>query len=413
MNKVKDVPVLLLTGYLGSGKTTLVNKILSNKKGIRFAVIVNDIGEVNIDADLIQRQGVVGMNDDSLVALQNGCICCTLRTDLIEQIQGILKTEKFDYIVIEASGICEPESIADTICSIPQLGGAYTRYGIPRLDAVVTVVDALRMRDEFCCAESLTSKDLSEDDIENLLIHQIEFCNIVLLNKASEVSRDELETIHRIVKTLQPSAEIMECDYADIDLNRIISTSMFRYEQVAASAGWVQELGKQVSEEDTDEHCHHHHHEDCDCHHEGHHHHEGECSCGHHHHHESETEEYGISTLLYFRRAAFDMNRFDYFISARWPKNVIRAKGVCYFSDQPEMSYLFEQAGRQKQISEAGLWYATLPEADIKRLMEQEPGLMRDWDEKYGDRMQKIVFIGKDMDKEQLVKELDACLVKE
>lgn len=413
MNKVKDVPVLLLTGYLGSGKTTLVNKILSNKKGIRFAVIVNDIGEVNIDADLIQRQGVVGMNDDSLVALQNGCICCTLRTDLIEQIQGILKTEKFDYIVIEASGICEPESIADTICSIPQLGGAYTRYGIPRLDAVVTVVDALRMRDEFCCAESLTSKDLSEDDIENLLIHQIEFCNIVLLNKASEVSRDELETIHRIVKTLQPSAEIMECDYADIDLNRIISTSMFRYEQVAASAGWVQELGKQVSEEDTDKHCHHHHHEDCDCHHEGHHHHDGECSCGHHHHHESETEEYGISTLLYFRRAAFDMNRFDYFISARWPKNVIRAKGVCYFSDQPEMSYLFEQAGRQKQISEAGLWYATLPEADIKRLMEQEPGLMRDWDEKYGDRMQKIVFIGKDMDKEQLVKELDACLVKE
>ena len=399
MNKVKDVPVLLLTGYLGSGKTTLVNKILSNKKGIRFAVIVNDIGEVNIDADLIQRQGVVGMNDDSLVALQNGCICCTLRTDLIEQIQGILKTEKFDYIVIEASGICEPESIADTICSIPQLGGAYTRYGIPRLDAVVTVVDALRMRDEFCCAESLTSKDLSEDDIENLLIHQIEFCNIVLLNKASEVSRDELETIHRIVKTLQPSAEIMECDYADIDLNRIISTSMFKYEQVAASAGWVQELGKQVSEEDTDEHCHHHHHEDCDCHHEGHHHHEGECSCGHHNHHESETEEYGISTLLYFRRAAFDMNRFDYFISARWPKNVIRAKGVCYFSDQPEMSYLFEQAGRQKQISEAGL-------------MEQEPGLMRDWDEKYGDRMQKIVFIGKDMDKEQLVKELDACLEK-
>lgn len=412
MNKVKDIPVLLLTGYLGSGKTTLVNKILSNKKGIRFAVIVNDIGEVNIDADLIQRQGVVGMNDDSLVALQNGCICCTLRTDLIEQIQGILKTEKFDYIVIEASGICEPESIADTICSIPQLGGAYTRYGIPRLDAVVTVVDALRMRDEFCCAESLTSKDLSEDDIENLLIHQIEFCNIVLLNKASEVSRDELETIHRIVKTLQPSAEIMECDYADIDLNRIISTSMFRYEQVAASAGWVQELGKQVSEEDTDEHCHHHHHEDCDCHHEWHHHHDGECSCGHHHHHESETEEYGISTLLYFRRAAFDMNRFDYFISARWPKNVIRAKGVCYFSDQPEMSYLFEQAGRQKQISEAGLWYATLPEADIKRLMEQEPGLMRDWDEKYGDRMQKIVFIGKDMDKEQLVKELDACLEK-
>ena len=448
MDKIKEIPVLLLTGYLGSGKTTLVNRILSNKKGIRFAVIVNDIGEVNIDAELIQRQGVVGMNDDSLVALQNGCICCTLRTDLIEQILGILKTEKFDYIVIEASGICEPESIANTICSIPQLGGAYTKYGITRLDSVVTVVDALRMKDEFCCAESLTDKNLSEDDIENLLIHQIEFCNIVLLNKASEVTDknlseddienllihqiefcnivllnkasevtpEELETIHRIIKTLQPAAEIIECDYADIDLDRIISTSMFRYEHVAASARWVQELGKHVTEEDTDSHCHHHHHdEECHCNHDKHHHHENgeECSCGHHHHEGGETEEYGISTLLYFRRAAFDMNRFDYFISSRWPKSVIRAKGVCYFSDQPEMSYLFEQAGKQKQISEAGLWYATLPEADIKRLLEQEPGLMRDWDEKYGDRMQKIVFIGKNMDKEQLIKELDACLVKE
>ena len=271
------------------------------------------------------------------------------------------------------------------------------------------------MRDEFCCAESLTDRNLSEDDIENLLIHQIEFCNIVLLNKASEIKREELDTIHRIVRTLQPAAEIIECDYADIDLNRIISTSMFRYEQVAASAGWVQELGKHVSEEDTDHQCHHHHHHDGECHcgHDEHHHHDGECSCGHHHHEGGETEEYGISTLLYFRRAPFDMSRFDYFISSRWPKSIIRAKGVCYFSDQMEMSYLFEQAGKQKQISEAGLWYATLPENDIRKMMEREPGLMRDWDEKYGDRMQKIVFIGKDMDKEQLIKELDSCLVKE
>ena len=422
MNNIKEVPVLLLTGYLGSGKTTLVNRILSNKKGIRFTVIVNDIGEVNIDAELIQRQGVVDMKDDSLVALQNGCICCTLRTDLIEQIMEIMKTGKFDYIVIEASGICEPESIANTICSIPQLGGAYTKYGISRLDAVVTVVDALRMKDEFCCARSLTEKKLSDDDIENLLIHQIEFCNIVLLNKASEVSSSELETIRKIVNTLQPSAQIIECDYADIDINRIISTSMFRYEHVAASAGWVQELGKHVSEEDTDKQCHHHHHhdEECDCGHHHHdeeenacHHHDGECTCGHHHHHGSETEEYGISTLLYFRRAPFDMNRFDYFVSSQWSPNIIRAKGVCYFSDQSEMSYLFEQAGKQKQLSEAGLWYATLPEKDIRQMMEREPGLMRDWDEKYGDRMQKIVFIGKDMDKEQLIKNLDSCLVKE
>ena len=413
MDKTKEIPVLLLTGYLGSGKTTLVNRILSNKKGIRFAVVVNDIGEVNIDAELIQRQGVVDMSDDSLVALQNGCICCSLRTDLIEQILGILKTGKFDYIVIEASGICEPQSIADTICSIPQSGGAYTEYGITRLDSVVTVVDAMRMRDEFCCAESLTGKNLSDDDIENLLIHQIEFCNIVLLNKASEVSSKEIETIHRIVRTLQPAAEIIECDYADIDLNRIISTVMFSYGHVAASAGWVQELGRHVTEEDTDSHRHHNRNEKKHCGHDKrHHHHDEECPCGHHSHEGGETEEYGISTLLYFRRAAFDMNRFDYFVSSRWPRNVIRAKGVCYFSDQSEMSYLFEQAGRQKQISEAGLWYATLPENDIRRLMERNPGLMRDWDEKYGDRMQKIVFIGKDMDKEQLIKELDSCLAE-
>ncbi len=411
MNKIKDIPVLLLTGYLGSGKTTLVNKILSNKRGIKFAVIVNDIGEVNIDAELIQRQGVVDAKDESLVALENGCICCTLRTDLIEQIYEILKTEKFDYILIEASGICEPESIANTICTIPQLGQAYTKYGVSRLDAVITVVDALRMRDEFCCAKSLTQKNLSEDDIENLLIHQIEFCNIVLLNKASETSREELDTIHGIIHKLQPAAEIIECDYADIDLNRIISTGKFRYDNVAASAGWVQELGKHVTEEDTDKQCHHHDGEECDCH-KHHHHDEGTCCCGHHHHHGSETEEYGISTLLYFRRAAFDMNRFDYFITSRWPKNVIRAKGVCYFSDEPNMSYLFEQAGKQKQISEAGLWYASFPETEIKAIMEREPGLMRDWDEKYGDRMQKIVFIGKDMDKQQLIKELDSCLEK-
>lgn len=445
--KIKNIPVLLLTGYLGSGKTTLVNHILTNKKGIKFAVIVNDIGEVNIDAELIKRNGVIDMNDDSLVALENGCICCTLRTDLIEQIFEILKSRKFDYIVIEASGICEPESIANTICSIPQLGGAYTQYGISKLDTIVTVVDALRMRDEFCCAESLTRNDLATDDIENLLIHQIEFSNIVLLNKSSEVSKEELDTIKKIVVTLQPQAEIIECNYADIDIERILNTSRFRYDYVAASAGWVQELGKHVTEEDTDRLCcSKHDHDECNCHNQeddcGHNHehkhcndhrhcnehdhdnehdheHNHECACGHHHHseechcnHGGETEEYGIGTLLYFRRAPFDMNKFDYFITSQWPKNIIRAKGVCYFNDDTSMSYLFEQAGKQKQLSEAGLWYATLPEADIERLKEKEPGLLRDWDEKYGDRMQKIVFIGKGIDKEKLIRELDMCLDK-
>lgn len=401
----KDVPVLLLTGYLGSGKTTLVNHILTNRKGIRFAVIVNDLGEVNIDASLIQKGGVVDQKDDSLVALQNGCICCTLKTDLIDQIFELMKSEKFDYIVIEASGICEPEPIAQTVCSIPTFGEAYRKYGICRLDCIVTVVDALRFQSEFACGDSLTKADIAEDDIENLIIQQVEFCNKILLNKASEVTPEELGRIRQIIKTIQPGAEIIECDYANIDLDQILNTRMFDFEKVATSAGWIRGIEGPVEEE---EHHHHHDHEDEHEHHQDHHDHE----CGHHHHHhdEGEAEEYGISTFVYYRRRAFDINKFDYFVAKHWPKSVIRAKGVCYFSDNRDMSYLFEQAGKQKSIKEAGLWYATAPADELAELMKQEPGLMRDWDPEYGDRMQKIVFIGQKMDKEQIIKLLDDCL---
>jgi G3E family GTPase len=402
----KDVPVLLLTGYLGSGKTTLVNHILTNRKGIRFAVIVNDLGEVNIDASLIQKGGVVDQKDDSLVALQNGCICCTLKTDLIDQIFELMKSEKFDYIVIEASGICEPEPIAQTVCSIPTFGEAYRKYGICRLDCIVTVVDALRFQSEFACGDSLTKADIAEDDIENLIIQQVEFCNKILLNKASEVTPEELGRICQIIKTIQPGAEIIECDYANIDLDQILNTRMFDFEKVATSAGWIRGIEGPVEEE---EHHHHHDHEDEHEHHHDHHDHE----CGHHHHHhhdEGEAEEYGISTFVYYRRRAFDINKFDYFVAKHWPKSVIRAKGVCYFSDNRDMSYLFEQAGKQKFIKEAGLWYATAPADELAELMKQEPGLMRDWDPEYGDRMQKIVFIGQKMDKEQIIKLLDDCL---
>lgn len=400
----KDVPVLLLTGYLGSGKTTLVNHILTNRKGIRFAVIVNDLGEVNIDASLIQKGGVVDQKDDSLVALQNGCICCTLKTDLIDQIFELMKSEKFDYIVIEASGICEPEPIAQTVCSIPTFGEAYRKYGICRLDCIVTVVDALRFQSEFACGDSLTKADIAEDDIENLIIQQVEFCNKILLNKASEVTPEELGRIRQIIKTIQPGAEIIECDYANIDLDQILNTRMFDFEKVATSAGWIRGIEGPVEEE---EHHHHHDHE-----HEHHHdHHDHECGHHHHHHHdEGEAEEYGISTFVYYRRRAFDINKFDYFVAKHWPKSVIRAKGVCYFSDNRDMSYLFEQAGKQKSIKEAGLWYATAPADELAELMKQEPGLMRDWDPEYGDRMQKIVFIGQKMDKEQIIKLLDDCL---
>lgn len=409
MNR-KEIPVLLLTGYLGSGKTTLVNRILSNAEGIRFAVIVNDIGKVNIDAELIQQGGVVGSKDDSLVALQNGCICCTLRTDLIEQITELVRMDKFDYIVIEASGICEPEPIAQTICTIPTLGGKYTENGTCRLDCIVTVVDALRMQDEFSGGNSLTRKDYGEEDIENLIISQIEFCNIILLNKASEVPAKELAVMKQILKTLQPGAEIIECDYAGVDIERLLNTGLFDFDRAAISAGWIRGIESEVSQEeeseargahpehDGHEHGHEHEHE----HEHGHHH--------HHHHDEGEAEEYGIGTFVYYRRPAFDINKFDNFIARHWPSTVIRAKGICYFTDNRDMSYMFEQAGRQKQLREAGQWYATAPIEDLIQLMRQDPGFIRDWDEQYGDRMQKIVFIGKDMDVQKIKDDLDNCL---
>ena len=400
----KEIPVLLLTGYLGSGKTTLVNHILSNKQGIKFAVIVNDIGEVNIDADLIQKGGIVGKKDESLVALQNGCICCTLKMDLIEQIGEILRMERFDYIVIEASGICEPEPIAQTICSIPRMGGMYTKYGVCRLDCITTVVDALRLQSEFSCGNDLTRKGIDDEDIENLIIQQIEFCNIILLNKVAEVKPEELKRIRQIIHTLQPGAEIIECNYADVDLKKIIHTGMFNFEHVATSAGWIRGIESQVTEEEEKEaHRHHNHKEDEHQHEEHSHHH-------HHHHEEGEAEEYGISTFVYYRRPAFDIHKFDHFIATKWSRHIIRTKGVCYFSHNRDMSYLFEQAGTQKQLTEAGLWDATAPEEDLIELMRQEPGLLRDWDEKYGDRMQKIVFIGQHMDKEQIIRDLDECL---
>ena len=417
---MKDVPVLLLTGYLGSGKTTLVNRILSNKKGIKFAVIVNDIGEVNIDADLIQQGGVVNQSDDSLVALQNGCICCTLKMDLVEQLRDIVAEQRFDYIVIEASGICEPAPIAQTICSIPTLGPQYVSKGVPRLDCITTVVDALRMKDEFEGGDALGRTDLEEDDIENLVIQQIEFCNIILLNKASEVSAEEFNHLVDIIHAIQPKAVIMPCDYGDIDLDCIINTHMFNFNEVATSAAWINELehhhGDEEEEEEEEHEEHEHHDHDEHCHHHDHdehcHHHDHDEHCHHHHHdHEGgEVEEYGIGTFVYYRRKPLDMNYFDNFVAKLWPKSVIRAKGICWFKDQPDLCYLFEQAGRQIGLKNAGQWYATMPEDELKPLLEREEGLRKDWDEKYGDRMQKIVFIGQNMDKKTIKEQLDMCL---
>ena len=414
---MNETPILLLTGYLGSGKTTLVNNILTNKKGIKFAVIVNDIGEINIDAALIQKGGVVDQKDDSLVALQNGCICCSLQFDLVEQLSDIVKSGKFDYIVIEASGICEPEPIARTIASIPNMDEKYSIHGLPKLDCIVTVVDALRMKSEFECGNKLDKNVIEEEDIANLVIQQIEFCNTVLLNKASEVSREDLNKIKAIINNLQPGVEIIECDYTNIDLEKIINTHKFEYYKIAAAAGWIRHI-EDNGQQSTDNS--HHSHEEHENHHEHeHHHHDGEechdenCPCHHHHHNgHSHGDEYGISTFVYYRRQSFDTNKFDRFVTSKWPENVIRAKGICYFSDNPDMTYLFEQAGVQKKLTEAGLWFATAPQDELEELMRNDPTIMNDWDEKYGDRMAKIVFIGQHLDKEQISKDLDECLVE-
>ena len=403
MNKM-ETPVLLLTGYLGSGKTTLLNRILENKRGIKFAVIVNDIGEVNIDASLIEKGGIVNEQDESLVALQNGCICCTLKMDLVKQLQDIIGQHRFDYIVIEASGICEPAPIAQTICSIPQMAPEVTAEGYPRLDSIVTVVDALRLKDDFGTGNDLLKQNLEEDDIENLVIQQIEFCNIVLLNKASDVEPKELGRIREIIRTLQPKAEIIECNYCDVDLDKIINTNLFDFNKVATSAAWIAEIeGTVDDDDDDDEHDDEHEHHEHEHEHEHEHHH-------HHHHDGGEVEEYGIGTYVYYRRPAFDLGRFDEFVARKWPKSIIRAKGICYFDDEKQTCYVFEQAGKQVSLRNAGQWYATMPKDQLEQFLKQNPGVMRDWDDQYGDRMQKLVFIGQHLDKKEIARLLDECL---
>lgn len=370
----KIVPITLLTGYLGSGKTTLINHILSNQQGYKVAVIVNDIGEVNIDADLIAKGGVVNQKDDSLVPLTNGCICCTLKVDLMQQIVDLIKTRQFDYILIEASGICEPIPIAQTITVLSE---STLKYGLPkicRLDNVVTVVDALRLATEFGCGDNLVKENIDEEDIENLLIQQIEFCNTIILNKVNDISKEELDKVKVIIKKLQPNAEIIETNYGKVDVDKILNTNLFDFEKASISAGWVEELENDEEEE-----------------------------------HETETEEYGISSFVYYRRKPFRTKKFEAFLD-EFPKSVIRAKGLVWLNDDDYMSYCFEQSGKQKTISEAGEWIAAAPKYEIEKILQYNPSIKKVWDEKCGDRMNKIVFIGKDMNKEEIIKKLDECL---
>ena len=384
MTNINKIPVLLITGYLGSGKTTLLNRILTNQKGIRFAVIVNDIGEVNIDASLIQQGGVVSQQDDSLVALQNGCICCSLKMDLLTQLHDLAAQHAYDYIVIEASGICEPAPIAQTLCSYAQMVPQFAQDGLPTLDCICSVVDALRLRDEFNEGDALAHYIPKEEDLAALVIEQIEFSNIILLNKAAEVTPDELARIKAIIRGIQPTAEIIETNYCDVELDKLLHTNLFDFDRTATSAAWIQEV--------EDAH-HHHDHED------------EEEEEGHDH-----LAEFGIDTYVYYARKPFDLGLFDEFVAAHWPANVLRCKGMCYFAEEYDMCYLFEQAGRQFNLRKAGEWFATMPKEELMQLMADDPQLRKDWDDRYGDRMQKLVFIGQHLDKKALQTALDNCL---
>ena len=405
MLTINKIPVLLLTGYLGSGKTTLLNRILTNNKGIRFAVIVNDIGEVNIDASLIQQGGVVSQKNDSLVALQNGCICCTLQTDLINQLHELVAQKAYDYIVIEASGICEPGPIAQTLCSYAQMVPQFAQDGMPVLDCICSVVDALRLRDEFENGDKLRYVT-KEEDLAALVTEQIEFCNIILLNKASEVSEEELAHVKAIIRAIQPTAEIIETNFCDVPFEKILNTGLFDFDKVATSATWIQEI----------EDARHHHDDDDDDDDDEHEEHEHEEHEHHHHHHDHEhgehdhLAEYDIETFVYYARKPFDLGMFDEFVSAHWPQNVIRCKGMCYFAEEYDMCYLFEQAGRQFNLRKAGEWFATMPKEELMQLMADDPQLRKDWDDQYGDRMQKLVFIGQHLDKKAITDALDNCL---
>lgn len=398
----KQTPITLLCGYLGAGKTTLLNQVLSNQKGYKVAVIVNDIGEVNVDAKLI-ADGAKITDTSDIVPLTNGCICCTLKTQLAQNIENLIKSGKYDYVMIEASGVCEPMPIAQELETIKN----------GKLDNVVGVVDAARLVDEFAGGNKLLEKDkMQEEDIASLLVQQIEFCSTLVINKKDLVTEDEFKKVRKVIEVLHPGVKIIETDHGKVDVGEILSTGSFDFEEVYASAGWCKKLEEEEEDDDHEEHDDHDHeaHDEHDGHEEHEHHHE-------HHHHEhkhegdsgADEDEYGIGTFIYYRRQPFDRQKLDEF-AGKWPKSIIRCKGLCWFSDEPEMAVVFETSGRQISAGYSGQWIASAPKGEQKKILAENPQIQKEWDEKVGDRMIKLCIIGQNLNKEEITKELDACL---
>ena len=415
------VPITLLCGYLGAGKTTLMNMILANQKGYKVAVIVNDIGEINVDASLIEKDANI-TDKSSLVPLTNGCICCTLKTDLVMQIENLIASGKFDYLLIESSGVCEPMPIAQAIETIEN---GY-------LDNVVSVVDAKRLVDEFSDGDQLLKKDMGEEDIESLLVQQIEFCSTLIINKKDLVTEDQMKKVRAVVTKLQPNVKVIETTRCQVPLEDLLATKRFDFEKVFESAGWVAELEKRAEEYDNDEECDHdhehcdhdehdHHDDEHDHHEHGHHGHHGHDEHGghghghhHHHHHEhkhegADEDEYGIGSFVYYRRRPFSREKLEKYAGV-WPRNIIRSKGVVWFSDEQDMAYVFETSGRQIQAGASGRWLATASKREQEKILAQEPRMREEWDEKVGDRMIKLCIIGQKLDKKKICADLDALL---
>ena len=366
------VRIALITGYLGAGKTTLLNNILANDRGVRAAVIVNDIGEVNIDADLIARGGVVNKADENLVPLTNGCICCTLADDLARQLTELAESGKFDHIIIEASGICEPIPIAFTIdnfCKQEAMRGLEID-----LDNIIAVVDSKRMFDQFHGGRDLLADDIDEEDIEALLIQQIEFCTTMVLNKADLVSPEQIAELRALVRGLQKEAKIIEADHGQVDIDEMLSTNRFDFNAAYESAAWMDAMEHPEEHEDP------------------------------------EVLEYDIQTFVYERRKPFDMDQLQQF-AQNWPDEIIRCKGLAWFADDPNMAYVFEQAGHQIHLQENGLFVDSAPDEEREKIIAANPEIMEQWDPEVGDRMTKLVVIGRHMDKEQVVTGFDSCLV--